>query len=194
MNTGARAAAWAALLLLALAAIAWQSLHPVGKEVDEDDKPALNLVSLPHAQWSAVEFLVRGERVRFERDVSALWFRHEARVGETPGHDHPVDTNTAERIGATLATFSRTRIERSIDADDRRRALYGLNNPALIILIHGADGRMALTVEAGQVAADGLSRYIHVPQTSGVHTIPDYQIRGLLELVGAEATAATKTP
>jgi hypothetical protein len=192
---GRKSLGWLALLLAALALIAWQLRNPVAPTVADDDKLGELLVSAAYADWAAVELLHRGERLRFERDAAGLWLRHAALTGETADHAHRSDPAEAERIGAVLATFARAKVERSLAADPSRLAGYGLANPALIVLIHGRDGRVLQTIELGDVAPDGLSRYLQVPQTRQLHTIPNYHATALLALMAAPgATAGAAAP
>ena len=184
---------WAALLFLGTAAIVWQLLHPAGRVVDADDELGAPLVAAAYADWAAVELLYRDERARFERDSAGRWFRHEARAGEAADHAHTPDAAAAERIGAVLATFSRTKVERVLAADPSQLAGYGLANPPLIVLVHSRGAPAVQSIEFGAVAPDQLSRYVHLPQTRSACTIADYQARGLLSLL-ASAPAAAATP
>ena len=190
--TRGRTLAWLALLLGAVALIVWQVRHPATPKVDEDDQLGSLVVTAPYAQWSAVELLHRGDRVRFERDAAGAWFRHDAvddKGGAQAGdHAHRVDAAAAERLATAFSTFSRARVERSMPSDATRLAGYGLVNPALIVLIHDRDGRVLQTVEMGEVAPDRLSRYVHLPQTRSVHTIADFQASALLALLAAPTT------
>ena len=190
--TRGRMLAWLALLLGAVALIVWQVRHPSVPTVDEHDKLGAFVVATPYEQWAAIELLHRGERVRFERDAAGAWFRHDAvddrSSAQAGDHAHRVDPAAAERLGAAFSTFSRARVERSMTRDPTRLAGYGLVNPALIVLIHGRDGRVLQTLEMGEVAPDRLSRYVHLPQTRSVHTIADYQASGLLALLAAPTT------
>jgi hypothetical protein len=180
-----RSLAWLALLLAALALIFWQLRHPVAPTVDADDKLGEPLITAPYADWAAIDTLSRGERMHFERDAAGLWWRHDAVAREAADHVHPTDPAAAERIGQVLATFSRARVERSLSSDPARLAAYGLANPALIVLIQGRDDRLLQTIELGDIAPDGLSRYVQLPQTRQVHTIPNYHAIGLLSLLDA---------
>jgi hypothetical protein len=199
-TAGRKTLGWLALLLAALALIAWQLRNPVAPTVDADDKLGEPLVSAAYADWAAVELLQRGERQRFERDAAGLWLRHGAsgseagEAADAAGHVHRSDPAEAERIGAVLATFARAKVERSMAADPSRLAGYGLANPALILLVHGRDGRVLQTVELGDVAPDGLSRYLQVPQTRQLHTIPNYHATGLLSLLAAPVATAGTAP
>ena len=190
--TRGRMLAWLALLIGAVALMVWQVRHPIVPTADEDDKLGAFVVTAPFEQWAAVELLRRGERVRFERDTAGAWFRHDAvddkSNGQVGEHAHRVDAASAERLGTAFSTFSRARMERSVTSDPTRLASYGLVNPALIVLIHGRDGRVLQTLELGEIAPDRLSRYVHLPQTRSVHTIANYQASGLLALLAAPTT------
>lgn len=187
--------AWLGVLVLAAAAIAWQVLQPHGAAESDDhvehDAPASYLVTLPEAQWSAVELLGQLGVHRFERDASGRWLLHAEQPGEAAEHGHSADATQAERIAVVFSTFSRTSIERRLMVDDPGKlAQYGLDRPALIVLVRAADGRPALTLEVGQVAPDGLSRYVRLPRDGSVLTIANFQIAGLLALTGAAAAPA----
>lgn len=175
--------AWLAVLIAAAALIVWQLGHPVAPTADEDDKLGAPLAVAPYDDWAAVEYLHRGIRMRFERDGAGHWFRHDRLAGEIAGHVHSADPAAAERISSVLVTFSRTRIERTLVSNPARLADLGLDNPALIVLIQGRDGRVLQTIELGEVAPDQLSRYVQLPQTHQVHTIPNFHAIALLSLL-----------
>ncbi len=186
-----RALGWLALLLGAVALIAWQLQHPNAPKVGADEQLGAPLVALPYADWAAVEGLHRGERVRFERDAAGAWFRHDSVAGEASGHTHRSDPAEAERIQGVLQTFSRARIERTLSADAQHLARYGLGNPALILLIHDHDGRVRQTLEFGDVAPDQLSRYLHLPQTRQALTVANFHVLALMSLM-APAPGASR--
>ena len=189
MNRRARPAAalrvlgWLALLVAAVAFVAWQLQHPTPPKVDADEQLGAALVTLPYADWAAVEGLHRGERVRLERDAAGAWFRHDSAASAASGHVHRIDPADAERIRGVLQTFSRAHIERSLSLDADHLASYGLSNPALILLIQGGDGRVRQTLEFGDVAPDQLSRYVHLPQTRQALTVANFHVLGLLSLM-----------
>ena len=198
MSTHRAAATWAWLgvLVLAAGAIVWQLMRPPGAAApdDHDDHsaPASFLVTLPEVEWSALELLGALGVHRFERDASGRWLLHPDLPGEAMQHEHSADAALAERIAVVFSTFSRTGIERRLTVDDPKKlAQYGLERPALIVLVRAADGRPALTLEVGQVAPDGLSRYVQVPQTRQVFTIPNYHATGLLTLLSPPPPAAS---
>ena len=186
-----RSLAWLALLLAALGWIAWQLQHPAARTVDADEQPGAPLISAPLADWAAVELLHRGDRQRFERDSAGQWLQHTDLAGEASNHAHRSSPAADQRIGSVLAVLARARIERTLPDDPTHLAGWGLANPALIVLIHGADGRVLQTLELGDVAPDGLSRYVQVPQTRQVVTVPNYHATGLLTLLAAPPPAAS---
>lgn len=184
-------ALWLAVLALALAAVVWQAVRPAGPAaIDEDNVAAAPLIAAPEASWTAVELLGPEGLQRFERDSANRWLKHADVAGETADHQHRADTASAERIKAAFGTFSRTGIERSLVVDPGGLAAYGLERPLLIVLIRGAEGRPVLTLEVGNVAPDGLSRYARLPRDGSVMTIPGYQIDGLIALVQAARAAS----
>lgn len=188
--------AWSALLLVALGAIGWQLRAPHADDGDHDghaDHAADSLqllMAAPPADWAAVDLLQRGGRQGFERDAQGAWLRHAPVAGEAADHAHRSDPAEAARIDGVFATLGRARIERTLPADPARAAAYGLDNPALVVLVRGRDGKALQTLEFGDLAPDGLSRYVHLPQTRQLHTVPHYQLAGLLSLLAPGAAAA----
>lgn len=182
---------WAALLVAAVVLVVLQLRAPHGADHDGHgaESPQL-LMNAPPADWTAVDLLQRGRRERFERDARGAWLRHAAVAGEAADHGHRSDPAEAQRIADVLATLGRARIERTLPADPGRAAAYGLDNPALIVLVQGAGGKALQTLEFGDLAPDGLSRYVHLPQTHQVHTVPHYHLAGLLTLLAPAANAA----
>lgn len=185
------AAAWLGVLALGLAAVVWQAAQPVAApERDADDIAAAPLVTAPLAQWSAVELLGSDGLHRFERDPSGRWLRHADAAGESADHRHEAEAAAAERIATVFGAFSRAGIERRIAvAEPAQLAAYGLDRPPLIVMIRGLEGRPVLTLEVGQLAPDGLSRYVRLPRDGSVLTIPNYQVDGLLGLTRAASSA-----
>jgi len=177
-------AAWLGILLLGLSAIFWQASRPAAApERDADDIAASPLVSAPPTQWSAVEVLGSDGLHRFERDSSGRWLRHAEVAGESAEHRHEAEAAAAERIATVFGTFSRASIERRLAAaDSAQLASYGLDRPAVILLIRGLEGRPVLSLEVGQLAPDGLSRYARLPRDGSVLMIANYQVEGLLGL------------
>jgi hypothetical protein len=147
-------------------------------------------VSLDHV-W-AVEIALGGKLHRFERDASGDWFLHvgqHTHAPNTPGH--VADPAKAPIIAAALAAFGETAVE-AVEAQhsgDDERARFGLDRPALIVLVYPRDSSTPLArIEIGAAAADGLSRYARVAQVDNVVTVaPDgpRRLSELLQRVGA---------
>ena len=187
--------AWLAVLVLAGAAIAWQAGRPAAPAAhDEEDTPAARLLAVPEANWSAVELLGGTGVQRFERDAAGGWLLHADAAGEAADHSHRSEPASAERIAAAFGTFSRTGVERRLAVPDPTKlAAYGLDRPSLIVVIRGADDRPVLTLEVGQMAPDGLSRYVRLPRDGSVMTIANFQIDGLLALTRPAPAPAAST-
>ena len=183
--------AWLAVLVLAGAAIVWQAVRPTAPAVrDDEDMPGAPLVAVPEASWSAVELLGGDVLQRFERDAAGRWLRHAEVAGELAAHQHRAEPASAERIAGAFGTFSRAAVERTLAIDSAQLALYGLDRPVLIVMVRGAEGKPVLTMEVGQIAPDGLSRYVRLPRDGRVLTIANYQIDGLLALTRAAPASA----
>jgi Domain of unknown function (DUF4340) len=178
--------AWLAVLAIAVAAIVWQVTRPSAPaDHDEHDAAVSLLIDLDAASWSAVELLGPNGMQRFERDGAGRWLLHGEAAGEAAGHQHRADTASADRIASVFGAFARARIERVLPVAAAGLTPYGLDRPEWIVLIHGAEKRPPLTLEVGQVAADGLSRYVRLPRDGRVVTVANFQIEGVLALLRA---------
>ena len=63
---------------------------------------------------------------------------------------------------------------------------YGVTSPQMVILVYGKGNSQPLAQFAvGDIAPDGLSRYVLRVGSASVVTIPDYQITNLLDLIQA---------
>jgi len=197
-----RALAWGAVLGLALAAIAYMATVPPGEPLDRDvhggeaAAPAY-LVPVAMEAVTAVELVLRGAVVRFERDAAGLWYRHghghAAPHGGDGGHEHATDAGAGERIARALDTFARARIERTVARGAFDRAAYGVDAPALIaFLFAGGEPRPAATFYFGAVAPDTLSRYVLATDRGALVTIPDFHAANLLDLLAATGAAPTE--
>ena len=188
--------AWLSVLVLAGTAIVWQAVRPAAPAAhDEEDTPAARLLAAPEASWSAVELLGGTGVQRFERDAAGGWLLHADAAGEAADHLHRSEPASAERIAAAFGTFSRTGVERRLAVPDPAQlAAYGLDRPPLIVVIRGTDGRPVLTLEVGQLAPDGLSRYVRLPRDGSVMTIANFQIDGLLALTRPAPASAASEP
>jgi hypothetical protein len=89
-----------------------------------------------------------------------------------------------------MAAFGRTRIERQL-ARDREAGAYGVTAPRIVILAYRRQESQPLVQYAvGDVAPDGVSRYVDVVGGPGIVTIPGYQIDNLLALIDGVKSAA----
>ena len=184
---GRSTGAWLAVLALGMAAILWQALRPATRaelaEHDAHGAAGTPLIAVAEADWSAVDMVDTNGRQRFERDPAGHWFLHTGSAGDAADHTHRSAPAEAARIAAVFATFSRARIERTLAAEPAQLGGYGLGGAQRVVLVYGRDARAIVTLEIGQVAPDGLSRYVRVSQAGGLQMIPNYQIEGLLGLI-----------
>ncbi|MEZ5652758.1 MAG: DUF4340 domain-containing protein [Burkholderiaceae bacterium] len=174
------------MAIVAAVAIVWQtrSQHTTANDHGDDHEAALPFLWTSGTDdLAAVELLHGGGRLRFERDDTGAWLLHRDHGPSAGEHAHKARAGDADDPGPTLNTFSRTRTERRLPADAGSRQRFGLEAPELIVLLFDRTNAHRLTVEVGDLGADGLARYIHVPQQQTVYTIPDYQIRGLRDLI-----------
>ena len=176
--------AWLAVLVLAGAAIVWQGVRPTAPAAhDEEHAAATPLLAVPEASWSAVELLGPNGMQRFERDGAGRWLLHGEVAGEAARHQHRADAASAERIASVFGAFARARIERVLPVAAAGLTAYGLDRPEWIVLIHATEKRPPLTLEVGQIAPDGLSRYVRLPSDGRVVTVANFQIEGVLALL-----------
>jgi hypothetical protein len=160
----------------------WQA---VAAGVRGDETPAKrSLVPLPIEEVAAVEIFARGRSYRFERDSDGAWLLHQHAPGDDPNALHRADPAQSERIARVLSAFSRTPIERSV-AEGAPSDAYGLVDPEAIILLFTDDqARPPLDFAIGDPAG-GPDRYVLMPDHTEVVTIPEVQITGLMDFVGA---------
>jgi hypothetical protein len=177
---------WGAVLLGALVAaapLAWRGEAPAGNGHAGEAAPEL-LFPLPLGEVRAVEVVADGRLRRFERDEAGAWLYHAHRHDEAGAHRHVAEPAAARRIDEALGMFSRARIDRTIGEASDRKA-YGLVYPSLIAIVYGGAARPALTLQAGDLAPDGLGRYALVVERGAVVVLPDYQIQNLRRLAAA---------
>jgi hypothetical protein len=146
------------------------------------------------ADLGAIEVGHAGTLHRFERDGTGAWFYHGVHAGQQQVHGHNTDPVQAEIIDKAFAALGRTRMERQLKIDVQTGA-YGLTSPQMIIIVYGKDNPLPLAQFAvGDVAPDGLSRYVLPLGGSYVVTIANYQIDNLLGLIRNMATGVTGKP
>ena len=142
------------------------------------------LLPVPIEDIAVVEIGHAGTMHRFEREASGAWFYHGAHAGTQATHAHQTDPQQAERIEKAFAALGRTRMERFFKLDVQNA--YGVTSPQMVILVYRkADALPLAQYAVGDVAPDGLSRYLLQVGSASVVTIADYQITNLLNLIQA---------
>jgi hypothetical protein len=140
---------------------------------------------------AAVELVQGGTMHRFERDATGAWFYHGVHAGTQAIHAHQTDPQQAERIEKAFAALGRTRMERFFKLDILNA--YGVTSPKMVILVYGKGNSQPLAQYAvGDLAPDGLSRYVLRVGSASVVTIANYQITNLLDLI--QAVGGNKAP
>jgi hypothetical protein len=139
------------------------------------------------AELGAIEVGHAGILHRFERDGTGAWFYHGMHTSAQAAHAHQTDPAQAQIIEKAFAGLGRARMERQFRLDVQS-GNYGLTSPQMIVLVYGKGDPQPLAQYAvGDVAPDGLSRYVLPVGSSYVVTIADYQIDNLLDLIRAVA-------
>ncbi len=143
------------------------------------------LLAAAVADLGAIEIGHAGTLHRFERDGTGAWFYHGMHTRAQAAHAHQTDPLQAQIIEKAFAGLGRARMERQFKLDVQS-GNYGLTSPQMIILIYRKGDPQPLAQYAvGDVAPDGLSRYVLPVGSSYVVTIANYQIDNLLDLIRA---------
>ena len=142
------------------------------------------LMPLPMEEIAAVEIAHAGAMHRFERDATGAWFYHGIHAGAQASHAHQTDPQQALQIEKGFAALGRTRMERSLKLDPKNP--YGVTSPQMVILVYRkGDAQPLAQYAVGDIAPDGLSRYLLQVGSTSVVTIANYQITNLLDLIQA---------
>jgi hypothetical protein len=190
---------WLVLAVL-LAIIAVVELLESGEQGDDhgESPGSRNLLSIPVAQVGAIEVAHEGRLHRFERDAMGNWFYHGAHAAAAAaGHAHQTDFALAQRMGEAFGALDKARMEREapLDKDNDR---FGVVVPKIILIAYKPNESQPLAQYAiGDVAPDGLVRYIHLVGTNRVVTLPQYHIENILGVIraaGATAPLALPSP
>ncbi len=140
------------------------------------------LLPAPLEEITAIEVAQGGKLHRFERDAAGLWFYHGVHAGAQPGHEHKTDTQQAGRIDKAFTALARTRMERQFALDVENA--YGVTSPDMVILVYARrDAPPLAQFAVGDLAPDGLSRYVLPVGGQSVVTIAEYQITNLVDLI-----------
>jgi hypothetical protein len=160
----------------------WQAVAAGGH--GDEAQAQRSLMPLPLEEVAAVEIFARGKSYRFERDGSGAWLLHRHTPGDDPNMIHRADPAQSQRIAGALAAFSQTPIESSV-ARGADGDAYGLVDPEAIIVLFNADQAVPPLDFAVGAPANGLGRYILMPDHAEIVTIPDVQIASLMDFLGA---------
>lgn len=185
-----------ALLVAGIALIEYRNRSRLPEDVAERVHGAEGsrmLLPLPITEIAEIELGHAGTMHRFERDASGAWFYHGAHVSAQAAHEHQTDPVQAGIIDKAFAALGRTRMERQLKLDVQGGA-YGLMAPQMIIIVYARGNPLPLAQFAvGDVAPDGLSRYVLPVGGNYVVTIANYQIENLLGLID-KVNAPTRPP
>lgn len=199
-KTGKRVfAVWALLAVLGagIAYIEWNDrkaavVEEAAKKGARDPKM---LVPVFLDEVGAIEIAQGGTIHRFERDQAGAWFYHGAHAAANAGHAHQTDPAMAARIQKALEGFERARRERNFPLTDGGKN-FGVATPQMVILVYRPKEIQPLAQYAvGDLAPDNVSRYVLPVGEPQVHTIANYQIDNLLNLIKmVNAPAPSATP
>ncbi len=143
------------------------------------------VVPVTFDEIGSVEIAHAGGLHRFERDPSGTWFYHGAHAPATGTHGHQTDPVMAERIAKAFSALARAKFERELPFDPKQSD-YGVLNPATLVLLYRPGESQPLVQYAvGDMAPDGVSRYVLRMGAATVNTLPDYQIKNLIGVVQA---------
>jgi hypothetical protein len=152
------------------------------------------LLPAPIAELGAIEIGHAGTLHRFERDGAGAWFYHGVHANAQAAHAHQTDPAQAQTIDKAFAALGRTRMERQLKLDVQLGA-YGLTSPQMIIIVYAKGNPLPMAQFAvGDVAPDGLSRYVLPVGGNYVVTIANYQIDNLLNLIRAVGEKSGQGP
>ncbi len=188
------------LLLMGAVAVSVHAVRDEGRDSvhDEGEAAAEPLVPLPAEELAAIEVLKSGRLSRFDRTPEGQWFLHPDEHSHALGgaeHVHTAPPESSARIAQAFAMFGRARIERQVGTVGEDRKRFGLVFPDLVVSVFTAGRpRPVLTLEVGDLAPDGLSRYVLAVERGAVMTIPDYHIANLTALLSVMQSGGAAKP
>ncbi len=139
----------------------------------------------------ALEVVAAGAMHRFERDPAGTWYYHEAHAKVDGVHGHRNDPALAETIANAVRAFGSARREREFRLDPAENT-FGVTTPSMVILAYRPNETQPMAQFAvGDLAPDGVSRYVLLVGSDHVVSLAGYQIENLSKLVEtAKASAA----
>ncbi|MBX9633214.1 MAG: DUF4340 domain-containing protein [Burkholderiales bacterium] len=184
-------AVWAVLFILVGIIIAVQLADRSAERADatyeaQGGDRSRMVVPVLMADIGAVEIAHAGALHRFERDPAGLWLHHgpHAPTAE-PAQGHQADPVLAEKIAKAFGGLGRAKFERDFPFDPKGQD-YGVLNPATLVLLYRKGEQQPLVQYAiGDMAPDGVSRYVLKIGASQVDTLPEYHVQNLVSLVQA---------
>lgn len=194
-SRGKLVAIWGVLLVLAGIIVAVEvadrsaERKDIAFEAQGGDRSG-KVVTVPMEQVGAIEIAHAGALHRFERDGAGVWFYHGAHAPASATHGHPTDPVVAERIAKAFTGLSRAKFEREFPFDPKSQD-YGVLNPKTLLLIYRTGELQPLAQYAfGDMAPDGVSRYVLKIGATKVDTLPDFHEQNLIGLVQAVTAPA----
>jgi hypothetical protein len=148
------------------------------------------LVPVPLAQIGALEIARAGALNRFERDSAGTWFFHGAHAPASGTHGHQADPAAAERIAKAVGGMARAKFERDFPFDPKVQDFGVLNPQTLVLLYRTGEVQPLVQYAVGDMAPDGVSRYVLKIGATRVDTLPEYHVQNLIGLVDAVAAPA----
>ncbi|NLY27655.1 MAG: DUF4340 domain-containing protein [Alcaligenaceae bacterium] len=88
-------------------------------------------------------------------------------------------------INAYLNLLSQARIDREFLPPDNDFKPFGLEQPAIELIITGQGDTPLAALSVGHKAPDGFGRYVRIPGDENVLIVPDYQFRPAEQLLQA---------
>lgn len=141
------------------------------------------LLPLPVSELGVIEIATDGSLHRFELDATGNWFYHGAHAAAVAGHGHAMNLALSERINKVFAGLDKAKRERDAPFDKDKDA-FGVVVPKIILIVYRPKESQPLAqIAVGDIAADGLSRYVHHVGSDKVYTLPEYHIQNLLTAV-----------
>lgn len=154
--------------------------HAEHKNVFQSGK----LLSISLNEIRSIELGYSGGLYLIERDELGNWFYHAhgASDGVLQSHEHVATPEENEAIGIALIGLENARVERRLRT--KLKDEYGVIRPSLITLVYAENPNQPISQYAfGDLAPDGLSRYVHLVGSEQIATIADYQYENLIGLI-----------
>lgn len=182
-------------LLAVLAVVIWRGEVRRSDEISAMSvRETKRLLPVPIEDIGVVEVMAEGTMHRFERAPNGRWFYHGVHDSSQPGHEHTIDSAQSDTIAHALTGFGRMQREQQIPlkgGDDE----YGITRPTMFIIVYRTSTEAPLArYAAGNVAPDGVSRYLLPVGSNEIVTVPEFHMKNLLGLIDAMKAIAPVAP